>query len=104
MSVLTLGEIEKGCARLDAGPRRLRLEEWLAALRRDFADRLLPVVDEVALAWGRLSAAAQKAGRPIASVDGLIAATALHRGFFVVTRNEADFAHSGVKVMNPWRG
>jgi toxin FitB len=34
--------------------------------------------------------------------DGLIAATALVHGMTVVTRNTADFAPTGVAVLNPW--
>lgn len=34
--------------------------------------------------------------------DGLIAATALVHGMTVVTRNTADFALTGVAVLNPW--
>jgi predicted nucleic acid-binding protein len=33
----------------------------------------------------------------------LIAATAIHHGYTVVTRNTADFARSGVALVNPWR-
>jgi hypothetical protein len=35
-------------------------------------------------------------------VDGLLAATALVRGWTVVTRNTADFIRSGVGILNPW--
>ena len=34
---------------------------------------------------------------------GLIAATALRRRLTVVTRNEADFAATGVDLLNPWK-
>ena len=37
------------------------------------------------------------------AVDSLIAATALHRHFVLVTRNEDDFVNAGVKLLNPWR-
>ncbi|HEY4703379.1 MAG TPA: hypothetical protein VIH64_15900 [Streptosporangiaceae bacterium] len=36
------------------------------------------------------------------AVDGLLAATALTRGWTVVTGNVADFTPSGVRVLNPW--
>ena len=52
--------------------------------------------------WGELTARAQKKGHAIATVDGLIAATALRHGLQVMTRNEVDFKATGVRVINPW--
>jgi predicted nucleic acid-binding protein len=40
----------------------------------------------------------------MAAVDSFIAATALHGRFVLVTRNEEDFARSGVEILNPWTG
>lgn len=61
------------------------------------ADRLLAVDTAVA----RRSAALNVPDpRPVR--DGLIAATALVHGLVVVTRNEADFAPTGVRILNPW--
>lgn len=34
--------------------------------------------------------------------DGLIAATAMHQGLRVVTRNVKDFEPTGVMIINPW--
>ncbi|TDV67894.1 hypothetical protein EC915_103431 [Pseudomonas sp. LP_7_YM] len=39
---------------------------------------------------------------PRSEYDTLIAATALVHGMTVVTRNTADFAASGVMLLNPW--
>lgn len=49
--------------------------------------------------WGRLLA---QAGRPMPAIDSLIAATALHQGLRMVTRNEKDFIFPGLEVINPW--
>lgn len=103
ISALTLGEIEKGAARLAKGPKRRRIEEWLAELRRDFADRVLGIDDAVALRWGRLAAAAERGGHALSVVDGLLAATALQHDMPVVTRNARDFAHTGALLIDPWR-
>jgi predicted nucleic acid-binding protein len=62
-----------------------------------FADRILGIDRRVAEVWGRLNAE-----RALASVDGLIAATALVHGMIVVTRNVRDFAGTGVPVLNPF--
>jgi hypothetical protein len=37
-------------------------------------------------------------------IDGLLAATALVRDWTLVTRNTADFARSGVRLLNPGEG
>lgn len=103
ISVLTLGEIEKGASRLPRGPKRRRIEEWLAELHRDFGDRVLAVDDAVARRWGRLAAAAERSGYALSVVDGLIAATAQQHGMAVVTRNTRDFAHTGIRCINPWQ-
>jgi predicted nucleic acid-binding protein len=39
----------------------------------------------------------------MSAIDSLLAATALHGNFSLVTRNEEDFKHAGVSIINPWR-
>ncbi|MCY4627947.1 MAG: type II toxin-antitoxin system VapC family toxin [Acidobacteria bacterium] len=100
VSVLTLGEIRKGVASMPVGRRRERNAAWLRVdLPRWFEDRILPVGPGVADNWGRL--AARVPNLPVA--DGLIAATALHHQLAIVTRNEGDFAQTGVEIVNPWK-
>jgi len=104
ISVLTLGEIQKGVALLPQGARRTALEHWLAAdLPRQFLGRVLPVDEAVAAAWGRLAAAGRQQGRELPVIDGLLLATAAVHGLTLVTRDEADCADRGVPVLNPWR-
>ncbi|ESY64487.1 type II toxin-antitoxin system VapC family toxin [Mesorhizobium sp. M0051] len=99
LSVITIGEIERGIVKqrkVDA-ERATRLDMWLRELRRDNADRILAVTEDVALAWGRITA-----GRTRGSADTLIAATALVHDLILVTCNVADFDNTGVTVFNPW--
>jgi predicted nucleic acid-binding protein len=100
LSVLTLGEIRKGIESLADGERRLRLLDWLEVeLPAFFSGRILPLDLPVADRWGRLMA---DAGRPLPAIDSLLAATALHHGLRLVTRNAKDFDSSGLDVINPW--
>lgn len=99
LSVLVVGEIRQGIERLrrrDA-PQAAVYEAWLAALRRDYVTRILPVTADIAEEWGRLNAPT-----PLPAIDGLLAATASVRGLTLVTRNVADFARTGVRVLDPF--
>lgn len=104
LSVLTLGEIRKGLAQLAQGRRRTHLETWIEVeLRARFAGRILPIDVSVADRWGLLAASAKRAGKTLPTIDGLLAATALHHDLTVVSRNAEDFAHTQVQVLNPWK-
>jgi len=101
LSVLTLGEIRKGIESLDAA-RQQPLLDWLEVeLPNYFLGRLLAIDAHTADRWGRLLA---RAGRPAPAVDSLLAATALQHDLTLVTRNTADFAGTGVRLINPWNG
>ncbi|MBV8896687.1 MAG: type II toxin-antitoxin system VapC family toxin [Acidobacteriaceae bacterium] len=103
ISVITLGELRKGCELLELGKRRHDLERWLDIEVRDwFADRILPLTDAIADLWGRLEARRQRLGLPLNTADGQIAATALEHNLTVVTRNVEDFEELGVRIHNPW--
>lgn len=99
LSVVTLGEIERGIARqdlLDPGFAR-DLRDWMTRTMQLFADRLLPIDAQSARIWGQLSAQLGHAG-----ADLLIAATALRHDAVVVTRNVSDFLPTGCRVENPF--
>jgi predicted nucleic acid-binding protein len=103
LSVLTLGEIRKGLAGVPQGKRRTHLETWLEIeLGARFAGRILPIDVPVADRWGLLAATAKREGKPLSTMDGLLAATALHHNLTVVSRNVSDFADTRVQVLNPW--
>ena len=103
LSVLTLGEIRNGVARLRSGARRGRLETWLRVdLRGRFQDRILPIDEAIAERWGAISALAAAQGKPLPVIDGLLAATALHHDLTLATRNASDVAATGVSILNPW--
>lgn len=104
LSVITIGEIRKGIEKLEDSKRKENLEAWLQdELLVRFRDRLAVLDAGALLEWGTLMGRLEKQGKPMPAVDSLIAATALHRHFVLVTRNEDDFANAGVKLLNPWR-
>jgi predicted nucleic acid-binding protein len=103
LSVLTLGEIRKGVASLPQGKRRSRLETWLEMeLQVRFSGRILPIDAAVADRWGLLAANAKSTGQPLSTIDGLLAATAIHHNLTIVSRNVSDFTNTQVPVVNPW--
>lgn len=102
LSVLTLGKIQQGTARLADGPRR-QVQLWLETeLVTRFAGRILPVDVEAALEWGLQRGEQQRAGQLLPVVDCLLAATAAVHHLVVVTRNVRDFERFPVRVLNPW--
>lgn len=103
LSVLTLGEIQKGIAKLTDAKRRSVLQSWLDSdLRIRFGSRILAITEDVAQTWGTLQGEAESKGVAIPSIDGLIGATALAHNLTVVTRNVNDTAKTGAKIFNPW--
>lgn len=101
-SVITIGELATGIERLAAGPRRDALAGWLAGLEEGFGDRILPIDTMVAQRWGELTAQCRATGTALPVSDGLIAATASVHRLAVMTRNEKDFAATGIRIVNPW--
>lgn len=99
LSVITLGEIERGITRQSARDPGFAadLGAWLDRTVQVFADRIVPFGPQDARIWGRLSCEIGHGG-----ADLMIAATALHHGATVVTGNVSDFTPTGVAVENPF--
>jgi predicted nucleic acid-binding protein len=98
ISVLVIGEIRQGIEGLRRDPiQASHLESWLAGLRRSYADRILPIDLEAAEEWGRMNVP-----DPISTRDALMAATAKVRNMTFVTRNTADVARTGVRLLDPF--
>jgi predicted nucleic acid-binding protein len=98
LSVLTLGEVRRGIGLLSRrDPVQADVyETWLVTVLRDYADRVLPVDAAAAEEWGRMNVP-----NPVSVVDGLMAATAKVRNMTFVTRNTADVARTGARLLNP---
>lgn len=104
VSVVTFAEIRFGIERVADASRRADLNDWLdQTLRPMFAQRILPVSEDVMLKWRLLVEAGRKARHTYSQPDLIIAATALQHGLTVVTRDASEFERAGVAVFNPSR-
>lgn len=106
ISILTIGEYEKGIAKLGPDdPRRLTYSSVRDQLLERFSGRVLPVSDPVVRRWGVITGRVRRlAGHPPPVIDTLLAATALEADLCLVTRNIRDVADSGATLFNPWDG
>ncbi len=103
LSVLTFGEIEKGIEKSINQKRKNKLRLWVEDdLKRRFEGRVLQIDIRVASKWGEIQGKSEVVGKPLPSIDGLIAVTGLVNNCVVVTRNITDMQQSSVELHNPW--
>jgi predicted nucleic acid-binding protein len=103
LSIITIGEIEKGIYQLAQSKKRLRLETWLFdELVPGFQNRLLGIDRKLMTTWAKMIAELKTKGMNRQSFDSVIEATALHHQLILVTRNVKNFQHSQVTILNPW--
>jgi len=102
LSVLTVGEINKGIELLPVGAKKTDLQRWLSDLEGEFSDRILTIDVEITTLWGHLTARLQKAGVILPAIDGLMAATSLRHGMKLVTHNTRHFKDTGAIIFDPW--
>ena len=98
-----LAELRYGIERLAAGARRTALEAMLLKVETElFENRILPFDQGGAHAFGPLVVRRVRAGRPISTMDALIAAVAIAQDMALATRDVADFAELGLDLINPF--
>jgi predicted nucleic acid-binding protein len=103
ISVLTVGEIEKGIEKLTDGSKKKKLKLWVEDdLKYRFEGRIIPIDLNVAIKWGQIQAMTERAGKPLPAIDGLIAVSAIVNNCIVATRNTSDMEQSSAELLNPW--
>ena len=105
ISVLTIGEIQKGITKLPDSKRKEALKHWLDNdLQQRFHHRVLKITLEISILWGTIQGNSEKIGKVITPIDGLIAASGIVNRLTVVTRNVKDMEDCGVDLLNLWVG
>jgi hypothetical protein len=103
VSSVTLAEIRFGIEMLPDASRRVELNDWLTLkVRPMFEQRILAITEDVMFKWRLLVEEGRKIGHTFSQPDLIIAATAIHHGLTVVTRDTADFAKARAAIFNPW--
>ncbi|KQP48833.1 twitching motility protein PilT [Methylobacterium sp. Leaf399] len=104
VSTATLAEIRFGIERVADIGRRTELNDWLALkVRPLFEGRVLGITEDVMFRWRLLVEEGRKTGHTFSQPDLIIAATAIHHGLTLVTRDTGDYARTGAVLLNPWR-
>ena len=103
VSVVTLAEIRFGIELITEVSKRVQLIDWLThRVRPMFEQRVLPISEDVMLKWRLLVEDGRKEGHTFSQPDLIIAATALHHGCKIVTRDTSEYLKAGAPVFNPW--
>jgi toxin FitB len=103
ISAVTLAEIRFGIELVADANRRAELTDWLAhKVRPMFAQRVLPVTEEIMFKWRLLMEEGRKAGHTFSEPDLIIAATALEHGLTLVSRDTREYERARVPVFDPW--
>jgi predicted nucleic acid-binding protein len=103
VSAVTFAEIRYGIEAVKDPIRRAELNDWLThKVRPLFEQRVLEVSEHVMFKWRLLVEEGRKAGHTFSQPDLIIAATALHHGLTVVTRDTGDYKLARVPLLNPW--
>ncbi|MFZ0814394.1 MAG: type II toxin-antitoxin system VapC family toxin [Candidatus Sulfotelmatobacter sp.] len=99
LSSVTMGELQMGVelTRRQDPAKAHEIESWLTSVEMSFA--FIPMDSACFREWSRIMA-----GKPAGlREDAMIAATALVHGLTVATRDEKDFKHFGVEIINPFK-
>ena len=103
VSSVTFAEIRFGIELVGDANRRAELNDWLVhKVRPMFEQRVLAITEDIMFKWRLLVEDGRRAGHTFSQPDLIIAATALHHGLTVVSRDTVGFERAHAPVLNPW--
>jgi len=105
LSILTIGEIQKGIHKLTPSNKKIKLQSWLDNdIHNQFVGNILNIDNNTIQAWSALVADLESTGRVLPVIDSLIVASAIANHCTIVTRNIKDMACDVdiVRVINPF--
>jgi predicted nucleic acid-binding protein len=101
LTTMTIAEIAFGTGKIRPDQRAARLEQGLALWRHRFVDRIFPLTETAALAYGDIMSTALRQGRPMTAPDGMIAAIARLNGGRLATRNLPEVETTNLELICP---
>jgi len=103
LSILTFGELQKGIQKHTDQTRKQKLKIWVEEdLKKRFENRIIPIDLKVVTNWGSIQGLAELVGKPMPTLDGLIAVSGLTYNCTIATRNTSDMEQSTAELFNPW--
>lgn len=103
-TAVTLAEVRYGIERLPKGRRTRVLTEIAERIFGRFEHQLLPFDARATAPYAVLVRERDRAGLPIDGFDAQIAAICRTHRAVLATRNDKDFQHTGIDVIDPWLG
>jgi predicted nucleic acid-binding protein len=103
VGAVNLAEIRFGIERIADPAHRDEQHDWLThKVRPMFEGRVLAISEDVMFKWRVLVEEGRKTEHTFSQPDLIVAATGLHHGLTIVTRDTGDYARTRVPVFNPW--
>jgi predicted nucleic acid-binding protein len=103
LSSVVLAELRAGVALMAPSHRQTALQHTMDRLVELHGDRILNFDEGASVHYAQILLRTKKMGRPIATADAMIAATALRHDMALATRDQGDFAGTGARLINPWK-
>ncbi|MEL4504897.1 type II toxin-antitoxin system VapC family toxin [Luteococcus sp. H138] len=106
VTAVTVAELLAGVRQMPDGRRKMALAEGIDAVLQPYRDDGLVLAFDDAAARQYATVLAERAllGLPISTAVAQIAATCRSHAATLDTRNQKDFRHTGIDLVNPWLG